>query len=67
MKEVADTARREAVKSADTIYDEVVIDEVNEELLKSAQKCNGERLTILASPAMSTFASRRCSVYAITR
>lgn len=33
---VSDVARREAQKTAEDIYREVVIDEVNEELLKSA-------------------------------
>ena len=33
---ITDTARKEAVKTADMIYDEVVIDDINEELLKSA-------------------------------
>jgi hypothetical protein len=33
---VSETAKKEAIKTADTIYDEVVMDEVNDELLKSA-------------------------------
>jgi hypothetical protein len=35
------------VKSPDTIYQEVVIDEINEELLKSAQKCEGDVVVML--------------------
>jgi hypothetical protein len=44
---VSDTARRESLKTADTIYEEVVIDEINEELLKSAQKCEGDLVVML--------------------
>jgi len=36
MDEISSTARIEALKTADNIYEEVVIDEVNDELLKSA-------------------------------
>jgi hypothetical protein len=41
------TALRESVKTPDTIYQEVVIDEINEELLKSAQKCEGDVVVML--------------------
>lgn len=47
MDSVSITARREALKNADTIYEEVVIDEINEELLKSAQKCEGDVVVML--------------------
>jgi hypothetical protein len=35
------------LKTPDTIYQEVVIDEINEELLKSAQKCEGDVVVML--------------------
>ena len=44
---VSDTARVEALKSAEDIYQQIVIDEVNEELLKSAQKCEGDVIVML--------------------
>ncbi|TNV80913.1 hypothetical protein FGO68_gene11472 [Halteria grandinella] len=47
MEDIAARARVEAVKSADQIYEEVVIDEINEELLKSAQKCDGDVVVML--------------------
>jgi len=47
MEDVATRARVEAGKSADTIYEEVIIDEINVELLKSAQKCDGDVVVML--------------------
>ena len=35
------------MKTADQIYEEVVLDEINEELLKSAQKCDGDVVVML--------------------
>ena len=37
----------EALKSAEDVYEQIVLDEVNEELLKSAQKCEGEVIVML--------------------
>ena len=40
-KEMSEVARREAQKTEYDIYDEVFIDEINQELLKSISKCEG--------------------------
>jgi hypothetical protein len=47
LEEVQQRAKVEALKSADTIYEEVVMDEINDELLKSAQKCDGDIVVML--------------------
>ena len=44
---VSEVAMKEAIKTPDQIYDEVVIDEINEELLKSAQKSDGDVIVML--------------------
>ena len=41
------TARSESLKSAEDLYEQIVLEEVNEELLKSAQKCEGEVVVML--------------------
>ncbi len=40
-------AKREASKTEDDIYEEVFIDEVNQELLKNVQKQDGEIVIVL--------------------
>jgi hypothetical protein len=47
MEDMAARARVESVKSPDQIYEEVVLDEINDELLKSAQKCDGDVVVML--------------------
>lgn len=44
---VSEVALKQSVKTPDQIYDEVVIDEINEELLKSAQKCDADVVVML--------------------
>ena len=47
-KELTEVVRRESAKSEEDIYQEVFIDEVNEELLRNVQKCEGEVIVLLA-------------------
>ena len=42
-----EVARREAQKSEDDIYEEVFIDEVNQEMLKNVLKQDGEIIVVL--------------------
>jgi len=44
---VLEVARREAQKSEDDIYEEVFIDEVNQEMLKNVLKQDGEIIVVL--------------------
>ena len=46
-KEMTEVAKREAQKSEYDLYQEVFIDEVNQELLKNVQKCEGEIVVLL--------------------
>ena len=42
-----EVAKREAAKTQDDIYEEVFIDEVNQELLKNVLKQDGEIIIVL--------------------
>ena len=44
---MTEVAKREAQKSEFDLYNEVFIDEVNTELLKNIQKCEGEIIVLL--------------------
>ncbi|CDW84757.1 UNKNOWN [Stylonychia lemnae] len=44
---IKEIATKEAEKTRAQIYDEIVIDEINEELLKSVQKCEGNLVVML--------------------
>ena len=46
-QEVLEVAKREAAKTQDDIYEEVFIDEVNQELLKNVLKQDGEIIIVL--------------------
>ena len=46
-KEMTEVAKREAQKTEYDLYQEVFIDEVNQELLKNVQKCEGEIVVLL--------------------
>ena len=45
--EMTEVAKREAQKTEYDLYNEVFIDEVNQELLKNVQKCEGEIIVLL--------------------
>ena len=44
---VTKVAKKESQRTTDQIYNEVVIDEVNEQLLKAVQKAEGETVVML--------------------
>ena len=44
---MTEVAKREAQKTEYDLYNEVFIDEVNQELLKNVQKCEGEIIVLL--------------------
>ena len=46
-KEMTEVAKREAQKTEYDIYDEVFIDEINQELLKNISKCEGQLVVVL--------------------
>lgn len=46
-QEVLEAAKREASKTEDDIYEEVFIDEVNQEILNSVLKQEGEIIVVL--------------------
>ena len=46
-KEMTEVAKREAQKTEYDIYDEVFIDEINQELLKNISKCEGQLIVVL--------------------
>lgn len=46
-KEVLEVAQREALKTENDVYEEVFIDEVNQEILKNVIKQDGEVIVVL--------------------
>jgi len=46
-REVLEAAKREASKTEDDIYEEVFMDEVNQEILKNVLKQDGEIIVVL--------------------
>ena len=44
---MTEVAKREAQKTEYDIYDEVFIDEINQELLKNISKCEGQLVVVL--------------------
>jgi len=47
LDQLKNTAKVQAERSLDDIYQEVVMDEVNDELMKSIQKAEGEIIVVL--------------------
>ena len=47
IQRLTDTAKKEVQRSPQEIYNEVVFDEINQELLKAVQKAEGELIVVL--------------------
>lgn len=47
LQQVAESAARESNRTIDDIYNEVVFDEINDELMKAVQKAEGETVVML--------------------